>query len=208
MLPLYFCPFWPHCQQASLNWANWKVFHHQINWHGRWICLSTATLTWNKPITSEQTWWHKTLTPHRPRPQTHVYNRCTGIYWTAAPHKTQRPGGEETFIHLISPVWLKRLKIFKKIKEEWSQERFFKCSIIVKFQEGGRYRVQISLSMDIYLMNVVSCMFQNLSQVGQTKVGHFMHVRVHMDFKWPTYKEYCKKYQVYETFYHTLLGQD
>lgn len=60
----------------------------------------------------------------------------------------------------------------------------------------------------IYLMNVVSCMFQNLSQVGQTKVGHFMHVRVHMDFKWPTYKEYCKKYQVYETFYHTLLGQD
>lgn len=57
-------------------------------------------------------------------------------------------------------------------------------------------------------MNVVSCMFQNLSQVGQTKVGHFMHVRVHMDFKWPTYKEYCMKYQVYETFYYTLLGQD
>lgn len=44
------------------------------------------------------------LTSHRPRPQTRVYNRCTGIDWTAAPHKTQKPGGKETVIHLISLV--------------------------------------------------------------------------------------------------------
>lgn len=63
-------------------------------------------------------------TPHRSRPQTRVYNRCTGTGWTAAPRKTQKPGGEdikwETFIHLISLVWLKRVNIFMRIKETWS----------------------------------------------------------------------------------------